>query len=483
MPAENEHDPLDRWLNQQVRPLPPPPGTFELITRRARRRRVRKAVVTVASAAAVAAAVGVAVPVGMSLNLSAPSTSANLEAGGSATRSATETPLGKGTEVPSPAASSRAASPFGTTNPGTASGGYLPPNFQPYSVTWDSLTNGWIIGPAGTPGHCANANPDICTSVARTSDGGQTWHGLPAPDAGAPDGPAGVSGIRFLDGTNGWAFGPELWDTHDGGKTWAKVPTGGQRVTDLETAGNRAYALFAQCDGTNSNSFADSCTSYTLMTTTADSDQWVQAGAATSGLTGSAATTAAAAGSSGMIALYGTTGYLVAPDGTLYSGPAGGTWRKAGTMPCPPGTPQANGLPGQALIALIGPNKVATFCAGGTPAAAPAVYTSTDSGATWTPVAAGWTAAAGHGTPTSLAATSSGALVLATGQGIYLLPAGAGQWQASSATGAQAPPGGFSYVGMTSTKQGVALPASTSLHEIWMTTNGGQTWQARPIQG
>jgi len=51
MPADNELDPLDSWLNRQVRPLPPPSGTFELITRRARRRRIRKAVVSVASAA------------------------------------------------------------------------------------------------------------------------------------------------------------------------------------------------------------------------------------------------------------------------------------------------------------------------------------------------------------------------------------------------------------------------------------------------
>jgi len=49
MPVNDEHDPLDSWLNQQVRPLPPPPGTFELITRRARRRKLRKLAVTVAS--------------------------------------------------------------------------------------------------------------------------------------------------------------------------------------------------------------------------------------------------------------------------------------------------------------------------------------------------------------------------------------------------------------------------------------------------
>ena len=48
--GNDERDPLDSWLSQQVHPLPPPPGTFELITRRARRRKLRKLAVTIASA-------------------------------------------------------------------------------------------------------------------------------------------------------------------------------------------------------------------------------------------------------------------------------------------------------------------------------------------------------------------------------------------------------------------------------------------------
>jgi hypothetical protein len=66
---------------------------------------------------------------------------------------------------------------------------------------------------------------------------------------------------------------------------------------------------------------------------------------------------------------------------------------------------------------------------------------------------------------------------------MYLLPEGATRWQATNVTGARAPRGGFSYVGMTSSEQGVALPAAANLHMIWMTTDGGRTWQARPIQG
>ncbi|HVT66665.1 MAG TPA: hypothetical protein VHF26_02875, partial [Trebonia sp.] len=241
MPADNSRDALDRWLNQQVRPLPPPDGTFDLIVRRARRRRIRKTVVSVASAAAVAAAVAVAVPVGMSLHLTTGSASASLAERSDARSPAagTQSTLGtgvEGTSEPAPSASSvapTASAPAGPT--GAAGPGYLPPDFSPSSVTWDSTSTGWVIGPAGTPGHCANSNPDICTSIARTDDGGQTWQGLPAPPVGGPMAATGVTGLRFLNAAYGWAFGPELWATDDGGQTWHKVNTSGSSVTDLET--------------------------------------------------------------------------------------------------------------------------------------------------------------------------------------------------------------------------------------------------------
>jgi len=34
---------------------------------------------------------------------------------------------------------------------------------------------------------------------------------------------------------------------------------------------------------------------------------------------------------------------------------------------------------------------------------------------------------------------------------------------------------------MTSPADGVALPADASLHEVFITTDGGRTWQARPV--
>jgi len=474
--ADDGRDPLDRWLSQQAQPLPPPPGTFELITRRARRRKLRKLAVTMVSAAAVAAAVAIAVPVGLNLHLTSPSTrGANVADGGASTGPGTQSPNGSGTPVktssPSAPATRSASSPSSLAHP-------VPANFQPTSVTFVSSQAAWVIGQAGTPGTCANKDAYICTSIARTDDGGQSWQGGPAPDTTGPNGATGVSAVRFLNGTDGWAFGPELWATSDGGATWSRVDTSGARVTDLETSGGRAYALWANGCSTPSGGapadFAAGCTSYTLMTAAAGSGDWKPVGQATSGLTNGGAPTSA------VLALTGSNGYLLAPDGALYSGSIGGAWSQAGTSACEPGTAQADGLPSAAQLALVDSSRLWIAC-NGTPAGSPpTLYTSDNGGSTWTqPAAASWSDVSGAsavGITTSLAAAPDGTLTLATASGIYYLPDNGERWEPSTATGGGAPKGGFSYVGMTTDDQGVAVPADTSLHEIWMTSDGGATW-------
>jgi hypothetical protein len=475
MTGNNQRDPLDSWLDEQVQPLTPPPGTFEMITRRARRRKIRKLTVTVVSAAAVAAAVVVAVPALTSMHLTTPPVPVNPAAGQSAaSRSVSQSPSGASLETPSPSQSaSQTPSPASSATAPSPPAGPMPANFQPSSVTFISTDNAWVIGQAGTPGKCANADPSICTSVAWTSDAGKTWHGAPAPNTGAPSGPTGVGGIRFLDGVNGWAFGPELWATHDAGHTWHQLPTGGRRVTDLEAAGNRAYALFASCSGTSALSYADGCTRYTLMTATADSDTWAPAGPATTGL--------AYGGMGASITLAGSDGYLVSPDSSLYSGPIGGAWKRAGTLPCLTGTPQPSGLPLGTLLAVAGGGgapRLTAVCVGPAPNEPSRVFTSGD-GASWTQQpATAWGSLSVPVDPTSLAAAPDGTLVLATGHGLYVLPAGGSQWKAATA-----PSRGFSYVGMTTNSQGVALPADTTRHEIWMTFDGGLTWAPRTVAG
>jgi len=469
--AGNEQDPLDRWLNQQAPPLPPPPGTFALIKTRARRRKLRNLAVTVASAAAVAAGIAVAVPNVTALHLSPSSTNGNPVADGSrpATKNGSQSPEGTASHVVTPSPSS-APSKSALAEPS----GPVPANFQPSSVTFVSQSIGWVIGQAGTPGQCANKNPYACTSIARTNDAGKTWQGGPAPTTTAPNGPTGVSGIRFLDGVNGWAFGPELWSTHDAGAHWTKVDTKGNRVTDLETVAGRAYALFANCSGTNPVRFAANCTSFTLMTTDGGSDDWVPAGGSTNELTNGGSPTSA------VLALSGSDGYLLAPDGTIYSGPIGGAWQPAGTAPCRPGTPQASGLPGAAWLALVNSTQLAIACDGKAVTSPPEVSWSDDGGKSWVASTVAW-GFSGFGLMTSLSAAPNGTLVLATTTGLYVLPMGAAQWKQTSAAGGQAPKGGFSYVGMTTDLQGVAVPAAMELHEVLMTYDGGLTWIAMPI--
>lgn len=501
MPADNELDPLDHWLHQQVRPLPPPPGTFELISKRARRRRIRKALISVAGAAAVAAVVGVAVPVGMSLHLNTTPTNAGLAANGTApgrTGGATHSTMGKATEEPSPAATSGTGSASASVTPATSSpaaGGYLPPDYVPTSVTWDSLSTGWVLGPAGTPGHCANANPDICDSIAVTHDSGQTWSGSPAPATG------GVTSLRFLNASYGWAFGPELWTTDDGGQHWQQVATGSLSVPQLETINGRAYALFADCRNIDGNPDA-ACTSYTLKTTTVGSNDWTPVGGVPGDLTGGTADFTQAAGQqdAAILELTGgtstqpATGYLVAPDGTLYAGPLDGTaWHKVTTLPCTPGPGNGSGGQPQRLLLAsagttsAGATRLAMVCSLTAPGAT-SVYLSTDSGTTWTEQASVVS------TPTtsvaeSLTALPDGTLILAAipgggglSGGIYVLPPGATQWQPAHLSDPSGKTFGFTYVGMTSATQGVALGGDPSLHAIWMTTDGGQTWTVRPIQ-
>ncbi len=260
----DRRDDLDSWLDGRINPLPPPPGTFELIKRRARRRKYRRLGIT-AGVAAVIVAAAVTVPQVVNLPVLNPTTASGVANG----RSSSPAPTS------SVSAAASAATPISSA--GLAP---VPANFQPTSVTFIGLHTGWVIGQAGTPGHCAT---QYCTSVARTNDAGQTWQGGPAPLAGPADGAAGVSQIRFLNLDNGWAFGPELFATHDGGQTWTQVSTDGMRVTDLETVGDRAFALFASCSGAGPD-FAGQCTSYTLYSSPASGNDWAPVGAATSGL-------------------------------------------------------------------------------------------------------------------------------------------------------------------------------------------------------
>ena len=472
----NGMDPFERWLDADVELLPPPPGSFDSIRRRARRRKAARAA-GVAAGAVVAVAALVVLP-RLALPGQGGSAGPSSALGGtSANRTAGPKTGSTGPGARGPSTSATAQSPTpGQVGPGPALVAPGPqqkpaPGFQPTSVTFVGPNIGAVIGQA----HCA-AGP--CTAVAGTASYGSSWFAVGSPDAGPPGSASGASQIRFLNEHNGWAYGPGLFATHDGGATWAQVsvPAAG-RVIDLATVGNRAFAVLATCSGSGT-AYARHCTSFALITAAAadTANRWrLVPGAAALG-----------SARPGALQLTAAAGYLLA-GGHLFTGPVtGGAWHQVAVSPSgdPPclgaGTAGASAAGWHGLLAPA-PGELFLYCSAGqvTGAGPAGLYGSSDGGTAWTFLGP----AGAAGTPTSMAVTTPGGmLVLATTAGIYYSGTAHGTlaWQPASLPG-PVPPGGFSFIGMTTSTQGVAVPAATGQHEVMITTDGGMSWQARPI--
>jgi hypothetical protein len=465
-------DRIDDWLNREVEPLLPPPGTFERISRRARRRKVRRAAL---SAAGVAVVVGVAaaVPGIVSAVHGRAGQPAPPAAANSPQAPVRPTATGQGTG----GVSAQSSRPVPQPQPASLlEPGPVPKNFQPTSVTFIGPNTGAVIGQAGTAGSCASR---YCTSLAGTTDYGQRWFGVSAPPTGAPDGASGVGQLRFLNEQYGWAFGPQLWMTDNGGAHWKQEQTGGMRVTDLETANGHAFALFATCTGSGQEFGAD-CSGFSLYTSAAGSDQWQRVPGPTADLSRAGT---GQPGSASLV-LAGSQGYLLAPSGELFTGPlTGAAWTIADVQaPCAPGPPGPEGQPTGALLAA-GSDHLFLVCTSATNAAGDSqtkiVMQSSTGGASWSTAGD----APSAGIATSVAAAQGNVVVLATDSGLYLSGNNGSSWQQAETgpAGAAAGKRGFSYVGMTSSTNGVALPADPSLHEVFTTTDGGSAWQPHSV--
>ncbi len=381
----------------------------------------------------------------------------NLPAGGQpagsgsvATPGASAAPSARST-TPAPSATSPAAS-TSPVPPATPSASTSLLGLSPVSVTFVSADDGWVLG----TGTCSSAP---CAAIARTADGGRTWAPVSAPHVsivpGGDQGAPGISGLRFADARNGWAFGPDLWATHDGGATWA-------RLTIPGLPADAAIVALASAHGTVHAAVLDG-QGYRVASSPVGADDFRL----------SAVRVPVGAGPvpSVQLVLSGAAGWLIENDRTVVGGArlVNGAW-VTWQPPCAE-------VVGPASLAASGPTELAAACdvgLWGTPTG-DHLYLSHDGGSTFVESGttvplqmAGQVAAASPSVIVVGGSDATGAVLVATFDG-------GRTWTIVARLGAVT----IADLGFTTATQGVVISApSGGPARLLMTRDGGRTWRA-----
>lgn len=115
-----------------------------------------------------------------------------------------------------------------------------PPGFGVAAASFITPDQGWALGSTGCDG---------CVGVAYTRDGGSTWSYLPTPPTTFwwySNRSSAVTDIDFTNASDGYLFGPGLYATIDGGRTWTDQHLTG--VKTLTVDGPYVYALTGYYD-------------------------------------------------------------------------------------------------------------------------------------------------------------------------------------------------------------------------------------------
>jgi photosystem II stability/assembly factor-like uncharacterized protein len=345
------------------------------------------------------------------------------------------------------------------------------------NLTWVSSLRGWAL--AAAP--CASG---LCPRVAATGDGGRTWTALPVPpgliqdDNGTVDcaAVACVSQIRFATAEVGYLFGPALYQTDDGGRTWHRVPGG--PVEALEpSAGTVVRVVYdhtgcpGPCDRTVQETTAGSGTWHTLLYIPLTSDN------------GGVTAQMVRQGTSVIyLPVYGNRAGGAGADAVIFRSTDGGhTWQRL-IDPCG-GTGQQ--LHDAAGLAAAPGGFLTVLCLPRSGTGAMFVLTSADYGSSWRPPRP-----VPGGTQhylSLIAAASPGRLVVATGgvtgggpftYRLIVSADGGLRWSAAITGTTQLNPRapGASFLGFEDSRVGRWVSDD---RDIWTTRDGGLHWLRR----
>lgn len=357
----------------------------------------------------------------------------------------TALPTATGTPTPAPAPS---PTPIPTPPPGV-----VPAGFAPLSVTFVSPSTGFVLGT-----YPCSAT-DGCLSLLRSNDSGHSWTPVAAPPTKPARGESmGVHIVRFADARNGWAFGNELWSTHDGAAHWSRVAlpgaASGGAVQSLEASGGLAHALVIGGTGNGSPSML-------ILDSSASNDTWT--------LSPTSVPIGAGPVPQGQLALQDGYGWAIEVDRTVVGGArlSGGRW-SSWQPPCASGG-------GAAWITAASTSRLAAVCDEGewVGPVGVHVYLSSNGGASFTRIAA----ALPTGSAGGIAYSSSGALVVgaSTSTNAELLASfdGGSTWTAVFEGGMIFTAG---ELGFTTATQGVAIEERDGGSTLLMTFDGGHHW-------
>ena len=364
-----------------------------------------------------------------------------------------------GSVTPTGAVRTSATGTAATCRPGPGRTGGT---FSPIDASFTSASDGWLLGVVMNA--CATGG---IVEARATVDGGQHWANAAAPLAPwggvAPNGPGnvpqdGVTRVLFANAEDGWAYGPGLWVTHNGGTSWHEVSTRRHVVYSMAVTSGYAVAAFDTCGSAGPYCYAPA--TFTVETTPVHRDAWRPA----PGAAGVGAPALAAAG--GTAYAYGAGTPDFPGKLTLLAGPVNGSrpWHSR-VMPCPPGAITASAASATRLLlacALLGAHPATTR-----------LYRSTDGGARWTQFA---TRPLFDGASVIEQAPNGTLLVGGIYNGIELSRDGGRTWvqpanvdDSNSIQG-----GGYLAAALVTNDDGYVIGY---LGPLWVTRDGGKSWQ------